>query len=49
MARTVVCGKESDGLTIKPINADFIKLAAAYDEAQRSAIEEVKAGGRSKT
>ncbi len=48
MARTVVCGKESDILTIKPINADFVKLAAAYDEAQRGVIEEVKPGWKVK-
>jgi len=48
MARTAVCGKESDGLTIKLINADFIKLASAYDEAQRGAIEGVKAGWKVK-
>jgi Xaa-Pro aminopeptidase len=48
MARTAVCRKESDILAIKPINADFFKLAAAYEEAQRGVIEEVKPGWKVK-
>jgi Xaa-Pro dipeptidase len=48
MARTVLCGTESNDLTVKPVNANFVKLAAAYDEAQRSVIEEIKPGWKVK-
>lgn len=48
MARTVLCGRESNDLIIKPVSANFIKLAAAYDEAQRSVIEEIKPGWKVK-
>jgi len=39
-----VCGNASDDVAAMPIRTEFIKLAAAYDEAQRGAIEEVSAG-----
>jgi len=48
MARTAVCGKASGALVAKPINTEFIKLAAAYEEAQRGVIEEVKQGWKVK-
>ena len=48
MARTVVCGNASDDVAAMPIRTEFIKLAAAYDEAQRGVIEEVRAGWKVK-
>jgi len=48
MARTTVCGNASDDVAAIPIRTEFIKLAAAYDEAQRGAIEEVRAGWKVK-
>jgi len=43
-----VCGNASDDVAAIPIRTEFIKLAAAYDEAQRGAIEEVRAGWKVK-
>ncbi|HYA61031.1 MAG TPA: M24 family metallopeptidase [Candidatus Acidoferrum sp.] len=48
MARTAVRGNASDDLTAIPIRTEFIKLAAAYNEAPKGAIEEVKAGWKVK-
>jgi len=44
MARTFVCSEASPGVAVKSLSTDFIKLAGAYDDAQRGVIEAVKPG-----
>jgi len=44
MARTFVCSEVSLGVAMKSLSNDFIKLAGAYDDAQRGVIEAVKPG-----
>ncbi len=48
MARTVLYGKEPDDWTLKLVNPNFIKLASAYEEAQRSVIQEIRPGWKVK-
>lgn len=48
MARTFVCSQAASGIAAKTVSTEFIKLAAAYDEAQQRAIEAVRPGWKVK-
>jgi Xaa-Pro aminopeptidase len=48
MARTFVCSEAADGVAVKAVSTEFIKLATAYDEAQLGVIDAVKPGWKVK-
>ena len=48
MARTFVCGQSAGGIAAQAVSTDFIKLAAAYDEAQQGVVDAVKPGWKVK-
>lgn len=48
MARTFVCSQSAGGIAAQAVGTEFIKLAAAYDEAQQGVIDAVKPGWKVK-
>ena len=48
MARTFVCSQSAGGIAAQAVSTEFIKLAAAYDEAQQGVIDAVKPGWKVK-
>jgi Xaa-Pro dipeptidase len=48
MARTFVCSKAAGGVAATAVSPEFIKLAAAYEEAQQGAIDAVRPGWKVK-
>ncbi|MGB9372407.1 MAG: Xaa-Pro peptidase family protein [Halobacteriota archaeon] len=48
MARTFVCSQSPGGIAAQAVGTEFIKLAAAYDEAQQGVIDAVKPGWKVK-
>ena len=47
-ARSFVCGQATTGSVTKAVNGEFIRLAAAYNEAQRGVIEAMRPGWKVK-